>query len=349
MMSNSSGHSIDAISVDELTLRPLEEWYGSVVDVPIGMVNPDPDNLRQHFDVDDIADLGRNMLSIGQLDEITVFPILNEGASWNGYFDLHDGERRWRAAHAVGLPTLRAKVVSRPDNEVLLFKKVSRVLQTRSLAPETKVAGLERVLDELGILDQPDSWESYRQQLGGGPEWPQLVRVLLLKPRVRQFLEQGSINFTIAQAIGRLPTDRQEDAAEFAIVHKINGRFLSTQMVPYLLENPDANMAQAFEQARVGGWKNAIKSPYQKGQGPTIDERIETFLGECVKWERAWETIVYVGGVHQVAGNAEYEFRMKDAARRIAERAGALVQQIAQGQTLDEPINLGDGKIIDVE
>lgn len=339
---------LDTIPIDALALSPLSEWYGSVVDIPVEMVKPDPENLRQHFDAEDIADLGQNIQSIGQLDEITVFPIVGSDGAWEGVFDLHDGERRWRAAQAVGLPTLRAKIVPRPSNEDLLFKKVSRVLQTRSLSPETKVAGLEKVLDELGILDAPDSWEEYRKQLGGGPEWPQLVRVLLLKPRVRGFLEQGSINFTIAQSIGRLPAEKQEAAAEFAVIHKINGRFFSTQMIPYLLANPDANMAQAFEQARVGGWQNNIKSPYQKGQEPNLDERVETFLTECVRWDRAWETLVHTGLVHDIAGSAEYEYRLKEAARRVSERADALVERIAREQNSDIVDQLTNGQIIEV-
>ena len=322
-----------AIEMNVLALKPLRDWYGSIVDVPVDLIKPDPENLRQEFDADDIADLGRNIQSIGQLDEVTVFPILDGEDAWGGFFDLHDGERRWRAALAVGLPTLRAKVVPRPSNEEVLFKKVSRVLQTRSLSPETKVAGLERVLGDLGALDSPESWQAYRRKLGGGPEWPQLVRVLLLKPRVRKFLDEGAINFTIAQSLGRLPSERQESVAEFVVVNKINGRFFSTQMVPYLLNNPEASPAQAFEHARVGGWKQPTRTPYRRGQEPPLDERVENFLNDCVKWERAWEVLVHTGLVHDIAGDPGYEYRVKEAARRISERAGALAQRISQGRS----------------
>ena len=201
-----------AIPMEVLALKALPEWYGSMVDVPVDLIRPDPENLRQEFDADDIADLGRNIQSIGQLDEVTVFPILGVDDTWEGFFDLHDGERRWRAAMAVGLPTLRAKVVPRPSNEELLYKKVSRVLQTRSLAPETKVAGLEKALGDLGVLEIPQSWDA---------EWPQLVRVLSLKPRVRTFMDEGQINFTIAQSLGRLPNEQQESIAEFVVVNKM--------------------------------------------------------------------------------------------------------------------------------
>ena len=336
-----------AIQIGSLVSMPLRKWYGTVVDVPVDLIKPDPENLRQEFDPDDLSDLGQNIKSIGQLDEVTVFPILSGEDSWGGFFDLHDGERRWRAVMSVGLPILRAKIVPRPSSEELLYKKVSRVLQTRSLAPETKVAGLEKALLDLGVLEEPQSWDAFRGKLGGGPEWPQLVRVLLLKPRVRTFLDEGLINFTIAQSMGKLPREKQEPVAEFVVVNKINGRFFSTQMIPYLLDHPDASPAQAFEQARVGDWKQYSKTPYQRGQRPPLDERVESFLSDCVKWERAWEVLVQTGLVHEIAGNSTYEYRVKDAARRISERAGALALRISKSQTeVDPPKGQLNGPVI---
>ena len=173
-------------SLESLVLSPLENWYGTILDIPVELIKPDPENLRQEFDEADLYDLGKNIEVVGQLDEIIVFPILFDENLWAGFFDLHDGERRWRAARLLNMPKLRAKIVPRPSPEELMFKKVSRVLQTRSLNPETKVTGLRKALTDLGILDTPDVWDSYRERLGGGPEWPQLVRVLQLQPRVRR-------------------------------------------------------------------------------------------------------------------------------------------------------------------
>ena len=257
-----------------------------------------------------------------------------------GFFDLHDGERRWRAAQLVGLPTLRAKIVTRPSDEELLYKKVSRVMQTRSLSPEMKVAGLEKALNQLRVIEQPEQWDAYRDRLGGGQEWPQLIRVLQLKPRVRDMLENGLINFTIAQSIGRLAPEQQALVAEFVVVNKLNGRFFSTEMVPYLLEHPEASPAQAFEHTRVGGWRQYTRTPYAKGYEPPVDERIEDFLHACVSWERAWEIVVHTGLVHEIAGNAGYEFRVRDGARRIVERASALVDRIDSGFSLEASLSL---------
>jgi hypothetical protein len=304
------------------------DLLGQVVDLPVELIVPDPQNLRESFDEEDILDLGRNIQQVGQLDEITVFPIYGPDGRWTGKYDLHDGERRWRAAKAVGLQTLKAKVEPRPSPDVLLYKKMSRALQTRTLPPERKVVVLERGLAQLGILHQPHLWESFRQKLGGGQDWPQIVRVLNLGPGVRDMMESGSINFTLAQSIGRLPKNRQEEAARFVVLQKINGRYFSTQIVPYLLEHPEATMAQAFEHTKVGDWRQYLRSPYEKGQEPPLEQRLEDFLEICVKWERAWEILVHTGLVHDIAGKENYEFRLADAARRIAERASALHDRV---------------------
>ncbi|MBA7474443.1 hypothetical protein ES707_09796 [subsurface metagenome] len=324
-----------AEKMDALILKPVDKWYGATVEIPTELIKPDPDNLRREFNEEDLIDLGKNIQLIGQLDEITVFPIVLNDNTWAGFFDLHDGERRWRAANLVGLKTLRAKVMPRPSGEELLYKRISRMLQTRLLAPEKKVAGLEKALAELGILDKPEVWESYREQLGGGQEWPQLVRVLSLGSKARELMDKGLINFTIAQSIGRLPPEKQLQVAEYVVVNKINGRFFSTQMVPYMLEYPDATPAQAFEHARVGGWQQYTRSPYERGHEPPINERVESFLEVCVKWERAWEVLVHTGLVHDIEGDSNLEYRVSDAARRIAERSHALAERIVKHRSKD--------------
>jgi hypothetical protein len=314
--------------LETLVLYPVEEWYGSVVPVPCELIKPDPENLRQEFDETDLFDLGKNMAEVGQLDEITVFPILIDNSLWTGFFDLHDGERRWRAAQLTNQPTLRAKIVPRPSSEELTFKKVSRILQTRSLSPETKLTALKKSLADLGVLERPDQWDSFRDKLGGGPDWPQLVRVLKLHPRVRDMFEKGLINFTIAHSVGRIAREKQARLAEYAVVNKISGRFLSTQMVPYLVSHPEASPAQAFEHVRVGGWRQYSSSPYAKGGAPPTQEQVEKFLEACV----AWETVVVNGLVHQVGDNPQYVQRLKDASLRIQERALALADRMRSSQ-----------------
>ena len=315
--------------LDLLTRLPIKEWYDSVVDIPVQMIKPDPENLRTEFEEDDLIDLGKNIEQVGQLDAITVFPLLSDDGGWSGFFDLHDGERRWRAAQLTGITALTSKIVPRPSKQELMFKKVSRVMQTRSLNPDTKLLGLEKVFADLGVADKPEEWQSFRGKLGGGPEWPQLIRILRLHPKVRSMFGEGQINFTIAQSVGRLPTGKQEQLAQYVVVNKISGRFLSTQMVPYLVANPEASPAQAFEHSRVGGWKQ-YSQPYQKGTAPPTETQVEKFLDACVHWERAWETLVVQGLVHEVKDRPRDIYRLKEANRRLTERASALLERLSR-------------------
>ena len=312
----------------ELENKDVGRLIGRVIDLPLKRISPDPENLREVFDADDIKDLGLNMKRIGQLDDITVFPKENSEGKWTGHFDLHDGERRWRAAQMVGIPTLRAKVIKRPSDRDLLLKRTSRALQTRVLEPEMKMQAVEKALRELGVWDKPDLWESYREQLGGGAEWPQIIRTLRATPLIKQMLDKGTINFTLAQSIARLLQSRQDEAAKYVVINKLSGRFFSTQMVPYLIENPEASLAQAFEHTRVGGWRQYTKSPYQRGEEPPTEEQIEKFLDACVEWERAWEVLVHTGLIFKIIGNTNYESRIRDTLSRLEERVQATLKKM---------------------
>lgn len=334
--------------VPELEGQSIDNLIGTIIDVPVDRISPDPDNLREVFDIDDIRDLGLNMKSIGQLDEIAVFPKHNSQGKWTGEFDLFDGERRWRAAQMVGLSVLRAKVVERPTHRDLLLKRTSRALQTRVLEPEKKMEAVEKSFRELGVWETPDLWEDYREQLGGGAEWPQIVRILRARPLLRQMLDDGIINFTLAQSTARLPKNRQEEAAKYVVVNKLSGRFFSTQMVPYLLENPEASLAQAFEHTRVGDWRQYTKSPYQRGEEPPIEKQLEDFLEVCVKWEQAWEIVVHTGLIFEIIGNINYESRIKEALYRIIERVQATLKKIdvSSSSNMDRDKMLSNRKLI---
>lgn len=327
----------------------VTQLVGRAIDVPIERISPDPENLREVFDVDDIKDLGLNMKSIGQLDEITLFPKENSEGRWTGEFDLHDGERRWRAAQMVGIPVLRAKIIKRPTHRDLLLKRTSRALQTRILEPAKKMEAVEKSFKELGVWESPDSWEDYREQLGGGTEWPQIIRILKSRPLIRQMLDNGTINFTLAQSISRLPQNKQEEAAKYVVINKLSGRFFSTEMVPYMLENSDASLAQAFEHTRVGGWRQFTKSPYQRGEEPPTERHLEDFLEACVRWERAWEVVVHTGLVFKIGGDLNYAGRLKEALYRLGERIQATLKKMesADAGNLDSNRMALDRKLID--
>ena len=309
--------------------QPFEEIMGTTIMIPVKRINPDPKNLREIFEQEEIVALGENMKEIGQMDAIKVFPKTDRDGVWHGAFDLHDGERRWRAARATGIKYLRAVVEAKPSDEDLTFKRIARVLQTESLKPEEKVRALEKTLRDLGILDKPEEWEKYRDKLGASKErFSEIVRVIRLPDRLRNMMFSGSMSYTIAQAVGRLPKSRQEDAARFILANKLYGRYVVTEFIPYLLEYPEASYAQAFEHTKVGGWRGYTKAPSKSELKPDYEKVIDEFLRACVKWERALEAFIASGVVKEIKGKTLSPYRLKDGLRRINELSQGLLWQV---------------------
>ena len=74
-----------------------------VTDIPVAKLSPAPWNARRYFDEAALQTLGEDLRDNGQIHPIMV-------RSLNGRLEIVVGERRYRAALRVGLPTLKATV-----------------------------------------------------------------------------------------------------------------------------------------------------------------------------------------------------------------------------------------------
>jgi len=78
---------------------------GGTFDIDLARIVPDPGQPRKHFDDAELGDLAGSLKSVGQLEPIRV----RYDAERDRYVII-TGERRYRAAHRAGLPTLVAIV-----------------------------------------------------------------------------------------------------------------------------------------------------------------------------------------------------------------------------------------------
>ena len=203
------------------------------------------------------------------------------------------------------------------------------MLQTESLKPEEKVKAIERTFEDLGILSKPNKWEKYRDKLGASKErFCEIVRVIQLPKNLKEQMFSGVMSYSIAQAVGRLPKSRQEDAAMFILANKLYGRYVVTQFIPYLLEHPEATYAQAYDHTKVGGWRMFTKGPAKSELEINYEKVIDEFLSSCVKWERAWDKLVSSGIIKKVKGKTLSPYRLKDGLGRIIELADRLLLEL---------------------
>lgn len=246
-----------------------------IISTDVDKIIPDPDNLREHFDEEDIRTLADNILEQGQMDPIQVFE--RDGEK----YQIFDGERRWRACRLAGLKSMTAIVIPKPSQEELISKRVSRAMQSRSLTPQEEVRALEAALTALGVSSKPDEWGRVARKLGLSP---QLLRDRMRIPRlsepVRRKFEEGELDLSAAQALGRLEDPkRQEEVAHFIKENQLHTRFVGTKFIEKLVQYPDKPVLEVYTIAQ-----SELRRPGQISYKPlkeeTLADRLEDILAD---------------------------------------------------------------------
>ena len=75
--------------------------------ISVAAIDPDPDQPRRHFDAIKLQELADSLHAVGQLQPVI---LIRRGER----YQLHVGERRWRAAQLAGLAFVRAIVRATP-------------------------------------------------------------------------------------------------------------------------------------------------------------------------------------------------------------------------------------------
>jgi ParB/RepB/Spo0J family partition protein len=83
--------------------------------LPVTDISPNPLNPRLIFDPDDLDELKKSIQKVGILVPVTVFR--NTKHHPNTPFILLDGERRWKCAQELQMPTIPANVIDEPSDD----------------------------------------------------------------------------------------------------------------------------------------------------------------------------------------------------------------------------------------
>lgn len=279
----------------------------NILNIAVSDIEPDPENLRKTFDPADIEALAENILEIGQTDPIQVF-VRNVTAGRTVY-DLFDGERRWRAAKAKGLPTLKAFVIPRPTNGELLVRKISRMMQTRDYSFQEQVTAIETGLRALGVSETPEEWGHVAPKLGVKPELlRERMRVLRLSPGLRQLFFEGQLDYTVAQQLGRLDDHRrQEETADFISRYHLSNRFVTAKFMSVVIKHSGKPLIELYDLAR----KELADGMYAKARlggkaDDPLEKRINDYVDSILLVEKALEQGAR-GGFFKLAFASDFE------------------------------------------
>src|SRR5436190_12852734 len=120
--------------------------------IPIEHIQPNPHNPRRLFDEEPMRILEESIQKLGILVPVTVYPTTSGLQDVRkGRFVLLDGERRWRCARELKLPSIPAIIVDQPSPErnILTMFHIHNVREGWQLMPTAlKLQTLMERLDE---------------------------------------------------------------------------------------------------------------------------------------------------------------------------------------------------------
>jgi ParB family transcriptional regulator, chromosome partitioning protein len=123
--------------------REQAEASGSLRELPLSSVKPNPYQPRTRIEQTELRDLASSMEASGLLQPIIVRPR-------DSSFELIAGERRWRAAQRLGWARIPA-VVKDVDDRTLLTLALIENLQRDDLSPIDEAAGYRRLGEEFQL------------------------------------------------------------------------------------------------------------------------------------------------------------------------------------------------------
>lgn len=108
-------------------LQTLNSSAPTQLTVPIGRIEPDPDQPRKEFDEVELAKLAKSLHDEGQLVPLIVNVV--HGDLGKPRYRIIEGERRWRAAKMAGLTELRVEAHDLDREDVLRLQGIANLLR----------------------------------------------------------------------------------------------------------------------------------------------------------------------------------------------------------------------------
>jgi ParB family chromosome partitioning protein len=232
--------------------REEAEREGSLVELAIADIRPNPYQPRRDVDPAALEELKASILKAGLLQPVVVRAAPGDRAA--GY-ELIAGERRLRACQALGWERIPAVKRDVDDRTVLTLALIEN-LQRDDLSPVDEARGYERLIAEFSLTQQDvaDAVGRDRSTVANA------LRLLKLPAGVLALLHEGRLSVGHARALLGL-----DDPRAVAAVAK---------------EAVDLGLSVRDVEDRVRGGRAPVRRPRLKqglGQGPEV-RRIEDAL-----------------------------------------------------------------------
>jgi ParB family transcriptional regulator, chromosome partitioning protein len=209
-------------------------------ELPVTAIEPNAKQPRHVFDEEALEELKISIQEVGFLQPIVVRDI------GNGRYELVMGERRWRAAQAVGRDTIPAIVRDTRDDAMLrdaLLENIHRA----NLNPLEEAAAYQQLLDEFGATH-----DELAKRIGRSrPQISNTIRLLNLPAPVQRRVAAGVLSAGHARALlGLDDSDAQEQLALRIVAEGLSVR-ATEELVSMAIADGPAKKAAPARRAKV--------------------------------------------------------------------------------------------------
>jgi ParB family chromosome partitioning protein len=309
------GRGLDALIPTGSTVMPPRDGGGSgtgLQEISVSSIDPNPNQPRNHFDEDSLAELSASIKAIGLLQPVLVRP-----SSTPDRFELIAGERRWRASKRAGLSTIPA-IVRVADDVSSVEQALVENLHRQDLTPLEEAAAYQQLLEDFSMTH-----EQVAAKVGKSRSAiTNSLRLLTLPPTIQQYLAEGRLSAGHAKALLGTP-DRalQESLARVAVEQSLTVRGLEEAVRNAV--NPGASSTTVIPKPGATGAKPKTGTP---GRVNLVKEPGLHELEELLSEHLATPVTVTLSGKH---GKMVVEFADLEDLERI-------YRLMTEGPDLDE-------------
>jgi ParB family chromosome partitioning protein len=249
------GTNLDALIPTSLTVAGKE--VGQQNEIDINLISPNPKQPRTVFDEAALKELMVSIKEIGILQP----PVVREVSG--GRYELIMGERRYRAAKAVGLKTIPVIIRQTPDNELLREALIENIHRSQ-LNPLEEGAAYAQLLSDFNCTH-----EELAAKLGRSrPHLSNTMRLLTLPQAVQKRVALGIISAGHARALLGLT-----DAAEIEkLANRIVAENLSVRSVEEIIATGGNGKKSTKRKSRSG---NPELNEIAEELGDYLDTRVK--------------------------------------------------------------------------
>jgi len=169
------------------------------VEMKISSIEPNPNQPRNNFDPDKIAELAASIKKEGLLQPILVREIGDE------QYQIVAGERRYHACKSLSMDSIPVRIIAIDETKAQEIALVEN-LQRDDLNPIEEALGYKRLI-ELGGLKQKNVAEAVCKNTS---TISNALRLLDLPDEVQELMYNGKLTAGHARTILSLPVDQEE-------------------------------------------------------------------------------------------------------------------------------------------